>query len=268
MTTFTRAEFLRLSVFSFGSILVLAACGSSPTSTSTGTPTTNSKQKLTVGTEGTYPPFSFKDLSSGDLAGYDVDVAKEVAKRLGREIEFVPTQWKSMLASLDAKRFDFVANQVSVTSEREKQYAFSEPYTVSGAVVIVSNENPKHIQGIATLKGNTVGTTQGSNFAEYAKKAGANIKFYQGIAQVLSDLEQNRIDAAINDRLYVLTEFKKTRYKVKAVGAPFDKSTSAFAFCKDNTQLQNDVNRALSEMKKDSTLANISKKWFGENVSH
>lgn len=269
MRAITRAKFLRLVILSFGSTWVFAACNSNATSKSTsGSNAAKLNQKLTVGTEGTYPPFSFRDLESGNLAGYDIDVAKEVAKRLGREVEFVPTQWKSMLASLDAKRFDFVANQVSVTPEREKQYAFSEPYTVSGAKVLVSNDNPKQIQGVNDLKGKIVGTTQGSNFADYAKKAGANLKFYQGIAQVLTDLERNRVDAGINDRLYILTELKKSDYKVKAVGDPFDKEVTAFAFRKDNKQLRDDVNRVLSEIKKDSTLAKISKKWFGEDVSN
>lgn len=248
--------------------MVLAACSSNPTnSASSSNSAAESGQTLTVGTEGTYPPFSFRDLKTGGLAGYDIDVATEVAKRLNKKIDFVPTQWKSMLASLDAKRFDFVANQVSVTPEREKQYAFSEPYTVSGIVVIVSNDNPKQIQSVADLKGKTVGTTQGSNYADAAKKAGANVKYYPGIAQVLSDLEQNRVDAALNDRFYALTELKKVNYKVKAVGEPFGKETTAFAFRKDNEQLRDQANRVLSEIKKDGTLTSIGKKWFGEDVS-
>jgi cystine transport system substrate-binding protein len=263
---FTRAKFLRLFALGCSTAVVLVACGTNPTASSNGS-TAESKQTLVVGTEGTYPPFSFRDLKSNQLAGYDIDIATEVAKRLGRQVEFVPTQWKSMLASLDAKRFDFVANQVSVTPEREKQFAFSEPYTVSGAVILVSDDNPKQIQDIAGLKGKTVGTTQGSNYAEAAKKAGADLKFYPGIAQVLTDLQQNRIDAALNDRLYALTELKQANYKVKSVGEPFDKQASAFAFNKDNEQLRNDVNKALDEMKKDGTIANISKKWFGEDVS-
>ncbi|MBD2104478.1 transporter substrate-binding domain-containing protein [Leptolyngbya sp. FACHB-261] len=278
-----RSRFLRLFAYSCGSAVVLAACSSGTAGSSAGdsatgnstTPAVNSSTSapaasgpaLTVGTEATYPPFSFRDLQSGEIVGYDVDVAREVAKRLGREIEFVPTPWKSMLASLDAKRFDFVANQVSVSPERAQQYAFSEPYTVSGIVVLVNNDNPKNIQGVADIKGKTVGTTQGSNYAEAAEKAGANLKYYQGIAQVLTDLQQNRIDAALNDRFYALTELKKTNYKVKAVGEPFDETQSAFAFQKDNVQLRDDVNRVLSEIKQDGTLTKISEKWFGEDVS-
>jgi cystine transport system substrate-binding protein len=266
---FTRSRFLQLLALGSSIAMISVACGSSPTDSASNStsPTAASGKPLTVGTEGTYPPFSFRDLKTGELTGYDLDVAKEVAKRLGRSVEFVPTQWKSMLASLDAKRFDFVANQVSVTPEREQQYAFSQPYTVSGAVVIVNNDNPKQIQTVADLKGKIVGTTQGSNFADAAIKAGAKVKYYPGVAQVLADLEQKRVDAALNDRLYALTELKKANYKVKAIGEPFDKDTTAFAFQKDNTQLRDEVNRVLNEMKKDGTLAEIAKKWFSEDVS-
>jgi L-cystine transport system substrate-binding protein len=263
----TRSKFLRLFALGGGSAIVLAACGSGPTGSTSSSSASQSGQSLTIGTEGTYPPFSFKDLKTGELAGYDIEVAQEIAKRLGRKAEFVPTQWKSMLASLEAKRFDLVANQVGVTPEREQKLLFSEPYTVSGAVVIVSNDNPKNIQSVADLKGKVVGTTQGSNYADDAKKAGADVKFYSGAAQALTDLEQNRVDAALNDRLFVLTELKKSSYKVKAVGDPFDKNVSAFAFHKDNQALRDQFNTVLKEIKKDGTLANISKKWFGQDVS-
>ncbi|MBD1998624.1 transporter substrate-binding domain-containing protein [Leptolyngbya sp. FACHB-541] len=249
------------------SAVVLAACGSNSADTSSDSPSASTGQPLTVGTEGTYPPFSFRDLQSNELTGYDIDIATEVAKRLERTIEFVPTQWKSMLASLDAKRFDFVANQVSVTPEREQQYAFSQPYTVSGAVVLVNQDNPKNIQSVNDLRGKVVGTTQGSNFAKAAEEAGAEVKYYQGIAQVLTDLQQNRVDAALNDRLYVLTELKKANYRVRSVGEPFTRETTAFVFRKDNTELRDQVNQALDAIKQDGTLANISNTWFGEDVS-
>ncbi|WP_199333870.1 transporter substrate-binding domain-containing protein [Oculatella sp. FACHB-28] len=263
----TRSQFIRLLMLASSSAVVLAACGSNSTDTSSDSPGASTDQPLTVGTEGTYPPFSFRDLQSNELTGYDIDIATEVAKRLGRPIEFVPTQWKSMLASLDAKRFDFVANQVSVTPEREQQYAFSQPYTVSGAVVLVSQDNPKNIQSVNDLSGKVVGTTQGSNFAKAAEEAGAEVKYYQGIAQVLTDLQQNRVDAALNDRLYVLTELQEANYRVKSVGEPFTRETTAFAFRKDNTELRDQVNQALDAIKQDGTLANISNTWFGEDVS-
>ncbi|MFC7372887.1 transporter substrate-binding domain-containing protein [Fictibacillus iocasae] len=241
---------------------VLAACGKSEKEE-------GGKEKgdvLTIGTEATYPPFSYRDSKTNEITGYDVEVAKEVAKRMGMEAKFVPTEWKNMFTSLDSKRFDMVANQVTITDERKGQYDFSTPYTVSGGMVIVNQDN-KDIKGIEDFKGKTVGTTQGSNYAAEAEKAGANLKYYKGIAQVLADLNVKRVDAAMNDELFILTELKKTDYKVKAVGKPFNENEMAFAFLKGNKDLVKKVDKALAEMKKDGTLAKLSKKYFGEDVS-
>ena len=92
---------------------------------------------ITVGTEGTYRPFTFHEDGTGDLTGYDVEIVTAVAEKLGVEPEFEETQWDAIFAGLDAGRFDIIANQVSINDEREAKYELSEPYTVSPGVVIV-----------------------------------------------------------------------------------------------------------------------------------
>ncbi|MFC0238691.1 transporter substrate-binding domain-containing protein [Fictibacillus phosphorivorans] len=251
-----------LSAFAL-SVILLSACGNSDESKSG---SGSDKKVLTIGTEATYPPFSYRDKKTNEITGYDVEVAKEVAKRLEMEPKFVATEWKNMFTSLDSKRFDLVANQVTITDERKAKYDFSTPYTVSGGQVIVNKDN-KDIKGIEDLKGKVVGTTQGSNYAAEAEKAGAKTKFYKGAAQVLTDLDVNRVDAAMNDQLFILTELKKTDYNVKAVGEPFNENEMAFAFRKDDKDLIKDLNKALEEMKNDGTLKKLSEKYFGENVS-
>jgi L-cystine transport system substrate-binding protein len=246
------------------SAILLSACGTSDESKDSGSD--KDKKVLTIGTEATYPPFSYRDKKTNDITGYDVEVAKEVAKRLDMKPKFVATEWKNMFTSLDSKRFDLVANQVTITDERKQKYVFSDPYTVSGGQVIVNKDN-NDIKSIDDLKGKVVGTTQGSNYAAEAEKAGAKIKYYKGIAQVLTDLDVNRVDAAMNDQLFILTELKKTDYKVKAVGEPFNKNEMAFAFRKEDKELTEKVNKALEEMKKDGTLKEISENYFGEDVS-
>src|SRR3712207_4997510 len=94
---------------------------------------------LTVGTEGTYRPFTFHEGGTGDLTGYDVEVAQAVGDELGVDVEFEETQWDAIFAGLDAGRFDMIANQVSITPEREADYSFSEPYTVSPGVIVVND---------------------------------------------------------------------------------------------------------------------------------
>ena len=107
--------------------LLLAACGSSTTN---GDNPVKSAGVLRVGTEGVYSPFSYHDPATGQLVGYDVDVARAVADKLGVRVEFVETPWDSIFAALEANRFDVVANEVTINSERQQKYDLSEPYSV------------------------------------------------------------------------------------------------------------------------------------------
>lgn len=222
--------------------------------------------KIKVGTEGTYPPFTFKS-EKGELEGFDVDIINEIAKRLGVKAEFVPTEWKAMFAGLDSERFDVIANQVTINSERQAKYDFSVPYTVSGGQVIV-NKDTADITDIADLKGRKVGVTQGSNWDEIAKKAGASIQYYKGANEIFADLAAKRIEATVNDRLFVAEYLlKNPNQQLKVAGKSFDSSQMGLAFRKGSPELIEAVNKALKEIQTDGTFLKISQKWFGEDVS-
>lgn len=246
---------------------ILAACGSNQDTENAGEDSSDKKETLLIGTEATYPPFSYRD-DNNEITGYDVEVAREVANRIGMEPEFKAIEWKGLLSSLETERIDMVANQVTITDDRKEQFDFTSPYTYSGGQVIV-NENNNDIKGIDDLKGKTVGTTQGSNYAQAAEEAGAETKIYKGANQVLTDLSSGRnIDAAMNDRLFILTELPEQDYNVKGVGETFNKTEMAFALPKGKDDLIEKINGALNEMKEDGTLEELSKKYFdGENVS-
>ena len=131
----------------------------------------NNKGTITVGTEGTYAPFSYHD-KDGKLTGYDVEVTRAVADKLGIKVEFKETQWDSMMAGLKAGRFDVVANQVGLTSpERQATFDKSEPYSWSGAVLVVRKDDNK-IKSPADIKGVKTAQSLTSNFGEKAKKLG------------------------------------------------------------------------------------------------
>src|SRR5690242_6068735 len=110
---------------------MLAACGG--TTGNTDEPL-KSAGVLRVGTEGVYSPFSYHDPAAGQLVGYDVDVARAVADKLGVKVEFVETPWDSIFAALEANRFDVVANEVTINAERKQKYDLSEPYSVGEGV--------------------------------------------------------------------------------------------------------------------------------------
>jgi L-cystine transport system substrate-binding protein len=220
---------------------------------------------LTVGTEGTYPPFTFHD-ENGELTGFDVEIAREVAERLGVEAEFMETQWDAMFAGLDAERFDMIANQVGIRPDRQEKYDFSEGYITSAAVLIV-NESNNDIKAFEDLEGKKSAQTLTSNYGDIAKSHGAELVGIEGFNQAIELLAQNRADATINDKLSFL-DFKKQKpdAPVKIVATADDASQSGLMFRKGNETLVEEVNKALQGMIEDGTYLEISKKWFGEDV--
>jgi cystine transport system substrate-binding protein len=222
--------------------------------------------KLRIGTEGTYAPFTFHD-DSGKLTGFDVEIAEEVTKRLGLKAEFIETQWDSMIAGLDANRFDTVFNEVGITDERKAKYDFSDDYIVSKAVLIVGADNTD-IKTFADLKGKKAGQSLTSNLADIARANGAEIVSTEGFNQAIDLLTSKRIDATVNDGLSFL-DLKKQKpdLPLKVVAEAPDAAKNAAIFKKGNEALVKAVNGALAEMKSDGTYLKISEKYFGADVS-
>jgi cystine transport system substrate-binding protein len=221
---------------------------------------------LLVGTEGTYKPFSYHDEKSNKLTGFDVEIAREVGKRLGLTVQFKEIPWDGMLTSLSSRKIDMVANQVGIKPERQKKFDFSTPYTVSFAQIVVKNDN-KTIQSINDVKGKKAGQTTTSNYGKMAQEAGATIVPYEDMMTAMRDVAAGRIDLSMNDRLAIAEMMKQTKLPLKTVGEQVEKSSSAFAFPKESKKLVDEVNKALEDMKKDGTLAKISNKYFGTDVS-
>ncbi|MFE5408555.1 amino acid ABC transporter substrate-binding protein [Microbacterium sp. NPDC056569] len=221
---------------------------------------------LTVATEGTYRPFSFHD-QSGDLVGFDVEIAEAVADKLGLEVEFQETQWDAIFAGLDAGRFDVIGNQVSINPEREEKYLFSEPYTVSPGVIVVT-EDDDSISSFDDLAGKTTAQSLTSNWYELAEESGATVEAVDGWAQAVALLQQGRVDATINDSLTFLDYEKSEGPTGLKIAAETDEpSLSAFAFTKDKDALAEAIDGALAELREEGVLAEISEKYFGADVT-
>ncbi|MCE3200701.1 amino acid ABC transporter substrate-binding protein [Paenibacillus sonchi] len=222
--------------------------------------------KLRIGTEGTYAPFTFHD-ASGKLTGFDVEIAEEVAKRLGVKPEFFETQWDGIFAGMDAKRFDVIFNEVSITDERKVKYDFSDPYIVSKAVLIVGEKN-EDIKTFADLKGKKAGQSLTSNLSDIARENGAELVVTDGFNQAIDLLTSGRIDATVNDGLsYLDLKKQKPDVKIKVVDEIAEGSQSAAVFLKGNDELVAAVSEALAAMKSDGTYLKISEKYFGADVS-
>ncbi|SFT24570.1 amino acid ABC transporter substrate-binding protein [Paenibacillus sp. BC26] len=250
----------------------MPACGKQESDNHADAPGTNlletikSNGEITIGTEGTYAPFTFHD-KDGKLTGFDVQIAEEVAKRLGVKAKFIETKWDGMLAGLDAKRFDMVANEVTIRDDRKEKYDFSDPYIVSKAVLIVQEGNTD-IKKLADLKGKKSGQSLTSDLGDIAKANGAEIVQIDGFNQAIDLLTSGRIDATINDKLSFL-DLKKQRpdVPIKVVDETNNASQSGLLLHKGNPELVTAINKALADMKADGTYLTISKTYFGEDVS-
>lgn len=230
---------------------------------------------LTVGTEGIYAPFTFRD-QGGQLTGYDVEVVRELAKRAGLEATFVPTPWDAIFLGLDARKFDLVANQIARTPEREKKYLFTDSYLVSGAQIIVKSDRAGAFDGLASLAGLKVGIGVGSNYAKLLESYNAShtpridIKYYDGtFSTVVQDIVAGRLDATVNDRLTAGYDAKALSLPVKIVGAPIELVPSHFVVRKgpEGEALVKRLDAALAAMKQDGTLSKLSVKWFGADYT-
>ena len=272
-----------LKKFVLGTIaaVVLAACGGEGSNSASSAPAQsgaasgslieriNNKGTITVGTEGTYAPFTYHD-KDGKLTGYDVEVTRAVADKLGIKVEFKETQWDSMMAGLKAGRFDVVANQVGLTSpERQATFDKSEPYSWSGAVLVVRKDDDK-IKSLADIKGVKTAQSLTSNFGEKAKEAGAELVPVDGLAQSLTLIEQKRADATLNDELAVLDYLKKNpNAGVKIVwSAPADEKVgSGLIVNKGNDEVVAKFSTAINELKADGTLKKLGEQFFGKDIS-
>lgn len=223
---------------------------------------------LTVATEGTYRPFSFHEGGgTGDLVGYDVEIIEAIADKLDLEIEFKETQWDAIFAGLDAGRFDLIANQVTINDERKANYLLSDPYTVSHGVIVVPEDNDT-ITSFDDLKGTKTAQSLTSNWYELATDSGATVEPIEGWAQAVQLVQQGRVDATVNDEL-TFFDYEKNEGPsgLKIAAETEDAGEQAFAFAKDKTALAEAIDGALSELREDGTLAEISDKYFGADVT-
>lgn len=231
--------------------------------------TIKARGTLMIAMEGTYPPFDYRD-SRGVLQGFDVDVARALAAKLGVKPDFYTGEWSGLIGGLQAGKFDVVINQVTITQKRRESLDFSPPYAYSAVQVLERKDDKSEYQSLDELKGKRVAVTLGSNFADLAKSVpGINVQTYPGMSEALSDLVGGRADAYLNDRLFVPYLIKTSNVPIR--GGALLKNTSdeiGIPFRKGNPKFSAAVNDALTSMRNDGTLAEISKKWFGVDVSH
>ena len=215
---------------------------------------------IVVAMEGTWAPWTYHD-DNNDLVGYDVEVAQNIAEKLGVEVEFVEGEWDGLLAGLETGRYDIMVNGVGVTKERAEKYNFSTPYAYNKTAVIVRGDYDE-ISSMEDLKGKKTANTITSTYASQAEAYGATVT---GV----DDLNQT-IELLLNAEV-VFNDYKKehpdSNIKIATYSDQVEEIAIPIRKGDDTVTLLEAVNDALDEMAKDGTLTELSEKYFGIDIS-
>lgn len=226
---------------------------------------------LNVGCEGNWYPYIYNDPETNELVGFEVEVAKEIADRLGVEVEYhVSNKWDGVLAGLDAKRYDTVICGVTPLPDRLEKYGATTYYN-EDPVVLVVNENNEDIKSFEDIEGKMTGNALSSSSGEIARKYGAELRA-ASLTEAMDLLSNDRIDCYINSQVSIneyLKEKPDTPVKIVAKYEPeHDYETAVSALLrKDDVDLLNEMNGAIEEMLEDGTLYNLAVKYFGQEVA-
>ncbi|MCY0147409.1 amino acid ABC transporter substrate-binding protein [Hoeflea sp. G2-23] len=224
---------------------------------------------LKVGMSGGYFPFTF--VKQDKLQGFEVDVMNAVGAETGLKVEYVTMSFSGLVGALSSGRIDTIANQITITPEREAAFAFTQPYVYDGAQVVVKKGNETTITGPEDLKGRTVAVNLGSNFEQLLRELPyadeINIKTYE--SNIEQDTALGRVDAFVMDRVSSAQVIQKSPLPLALAGQPFSEIHNALPFRDDEAgrALRDQVDAALTKLKADGTLAKISQTWFASDIT-
>ncbi|TEB15646.1 Cystine-binding periplasmic protein precursor [Pelotomaculum sp. FP] len=246
-------------------VFAVAGCGGSKESEN---PSTGEQVKETFSwsCSGQYRPFNYYD-EGNNLTGFDVEIGKALAEKMGLEPTPVTAPWDSLINGLQAKRYDAILGSMTITEDRKQQVDFSDPYYVSGGQLFVYTESG--IKSIADLKNDTkIGVLTTSTYDEEARKYSQNIINYSSDETALRDLDAGRLQAVITDRFVGKLAIDETGLKnIEMVGDLLFVEEVGIAFRQEDDTLREKVNNALKEIKQDGTYLEISKKYFDQDIS-
>lgn len=219
---------------------------------------------LTVGSDIAFPPFEFKDEKTQEIVGFDIDLMKEIGKKLGLKVKFVNATFDTIIPALNAKKFDCIMSAMTITEERKKQVDFSDPYIDSNQSLAVREDSA--ITGVADLKDKIIGVQRGTTgelkAQELKEKYGfKEIKAYDDTLLAFEDLRAGRVDGVIND-LPVSADLIKKDPAFKLVEEIPTGEQYGIALRKDSKELLEGINKALADIKDEGTYDTIYKKWF------
>lgn len=254
-----------LAVFMLASVLTMAVSAKGSDDL---LETIQERGTIIVGLEGDWAPWSYVD-ENDELTGYDVEVAKAIADKLGVEIQIVPGEWDGLFAGMDAGRYDMVVNGVEVTEERADKYDFSTPYAYIRTALIVKGDNDS-IKTFEDLKGKKTANSIASTYMNLAESYGATCYGVSTLDETLTMVLQGRVDATLN-AIVSFTDYMAQHpdSNLKVVATTEEASNVAIPMRRgdETASLREAVNKAIDELREDGTLSELSTCFFGEDIS-
>ena len=227
-----------------------------------------SRGTIIVGLEGDWAPWSFVD-ENDELMGFDVEVARAIAEKLGVEAEIIPGEWDGLFAGMDAGRYDMVVNGVEVTPERTEKYDFADPYAYIRTALIVRGDN-EDIKTFEDLKGKKTANSIASTYMNLAEEYGATCYGVDTLDETLTMVLQGRVDATLN-AIVSYTDYlaQHPDANLKVVATTEDASNVAIPMRKgaETASLLEAVNKAIAELHEEGVISELSIKYFGEDIS-
>ena len=278
-----RRTFISLmSVMAAAGVLSLSGCGSSGSSSAAASSTASgaaaagsdllstiqSRGTLIVALEGAWQPWSYHD-ESDTLVGYDVEVSRAIAEKLGVEPEYVESDWDSLFAGMDAGRYDLVCNGVEVTDERSKTYDFTTPYGYIHTALAVKKDNDT-ITGFEDLKGKTTANSLASTYMELAESYGATVQGIDTLEETIQLLTAGRIDATLNADVSFydyLNVHPDADFKIVALTEEASHVAIPLRKGEETASLREAIDKAIEELRAEGTLTELSEKYFGQDIS-
>jgi polar amino acid transport system substrate-binding protein len=227
------------------------------------------KGKFVVGLDDSFPPMGFRD-EKGEIVGFDIDLAKEAAKRMGVDVEFKPVAWDGIVLSLKNKDIDVIWNGLTITEKRKQEIDFSKVYLENRQIVVVGSSST--IAGKKDLAGKIVGIQLGSSSEEALNADAETVKSLKEIrkfsnnTEALMDLSAGRIEAVVVDEVVGRYYIAKKPNEYKVLQEDFGKEAYGVGIRKEDKSFKDALDKALDEMKNDGKAEEISKKWFGEDI--
>ena len=252
--------------------MLFTGCGSDGGDTNKSADKPAETKKIVIGLDDEYAPMGFKD-DNNQIVGFDVDLAKEAAKKLDADVEFKAIDWSSKEAELKSGRIDVIWNGLDITPERQENMLFSKPYMDNRQVVFIRKGDDKGIKAEADLAGKAIGTQSGGTAEEYfdsnneLKNSLRELKTYGDYVATFMDLENGRLDAVVCDEIvgrYYMSKHPDSLEALDVTVGPV--SEFGIAFAKENTELRDKVQKAFDEIIADGSAAKISEKWFGKDL--